>query len=159
MDYCVEKTLSAIVLGSTYWCEPSWRPSFSHKTQPHPIASRFLYWNTSGQMTNRAVTQPHSSADRLHKILPSLQLHVKHTLWHSTVHQRYMVQLYPPVGKKQSLPPRSLHKPLRSASPTSGQIAEAIITITLQMVEWKQQWHKGRQNEMAGEYVPDKGTR
>ena len=159
MDYCVEKTLAAIVLGSTHWCAPSWRPSFSHNTQPQPIANRFLCWDTSGQMTNRAVTQPHPSADRLHKILPSLQLPVKHTLWHSSVHQRYTVQLYPPVGKKPSLPPGSLHKPVRSASSTSEQIAEAIITVTLQLVEWKQQSHKGRQNEMAGEYVSDKGTR
>ena len=40
-----------------------------------------------------------------------------------------------------------------------GQTAEAGRTTTLQPVKWKPQSLKGRQEEMAEEYVPDEGTR
>ena len=66
-------------------------------------------------------------------------------------------QPHPPVGRHQSLPPVSLHKPLRSASPTREQTPEARGTTILQSMG--PQTQEVRQNEMAEEYVLDEGTR
>ena len=91
--------------------------------------------------------------------LPEPTATSKHTPWNGHAHQRDKTQLHPPVGKHQSLPPESLHKPLRPASPTSGQTLKARGTTILQPAEQRQQTQKVRQNETAEEYVPDEGTR
>ena len=44
-------------------------------------------------------------------------------------------------------------------SPTTGHKAAAGRTTIQQPVKQKPQSHKGRQNDTAKEYVPDKGTR
>ena len=42
---------------------------FGTETWPHPTACRLQCWDTSGQTSNRAGTQPHPSADRLSEVL------------------------------------------------------------------------------------------
>ena len=70
---------------------------FVTKTWPYPRASRLQCWDASGQTTNRVRTQPHQSADRLHKVFLIPQLPTKHTHWHGPAHQRDKTRLHPPV--------------------------------------------------------------
>ena len=46
---------------------------FGTETRPHPTAFRLQYWDASSQTTNKVRTQPHPSADRLPKVVLSLQ--------------------------------------------------------------------------------------
>lgn len=87
----------------------------------HSIAYRVHYWNTTGQTTNRARIQLHPSVDRLLKVFLRTQLPTKHTLWHVPA-QRNKTQLYPPVDRKQYLPPGSLYKPLRQFHPPGSRL-------------------------------------
>ena len=48
--------------------------TFLTKTWPHPIACRLQSWDASGQTTNRMGTRPHSSVDRLPKVVLNQQL-------------------------------------------------------------------------------------
>ena len=75
----------------------------------------------------------------------------------SQKHKKNKPQLNPPVGWHQSLPPGSLHKPLRPSSTTRRKMPEARGTIVLQLVG--PQIQEVRQNKMEEEYVPDEGTR
>ena len=98
---------------------------FLTKTWPHPAACRFQCWDASGQPTNRADTQSHPSAQRIPEVFLNPQLPAKHTPWHGPAHQRHKTQIHMPVGRNQFLPSGSLHSPLRPASSTRGQTAEA----------------------------------
>ena len=59
------KSLAAVVLGRTYWREPSWRLPLSHQDL---AACRLQCWYASDQTTNREETQPYPSADRPLKV-------------------------------------------------------------------------------------------
>ena len=140
------KTLVVVVLGSTHWCEPSWRPPF--ETWPHTIACRLQCWDTSDQTVDKMRTLSLPSADRLPKLFLSPQPLAKHTHLHSHAYLEDKTQLHPPVGRCQFLPIGSLQKPFRPASPTRE---EARGTTVLQPAKWRLQIE--RQNEI--ENVPD----
>ena len=99
----------------------AWALLEAAKIWNHSIACRVHYWNTTGQTTNRARIQLHPSVDRLLKVFLRTQLPTKHTLWHVPA-QRNKTELYPPVDRKQYLPPGSLYKPLRQFHPPGSRL-------------------------------------
>ena len=103
-------------------------------------------WNASGHTTNRTRNTAPSISRQAPHSLPEIPYTSKHTSWRVSGHQK--------VGRHQSFSLESLQKPFRAASPTRGQTPESRGTTVLQPMEpWTQ---KGRQNETAKEYVPDK---
>lgn len=71
--------------------------------------------------------------------------------------QKNKTQLHSPVGRHQSLPPRSMHKSL-DQHPQGGQTQEARGTTFLHPAERRPQTQKIRQNEKT-KYAPDEGTK
>ena len=132
---------------------------FLTKTWPHPTAYRNQCWDASGQTTNRSGTQSHPSADRLPKIFLSTQLPAKHIPWHGPAHQRDKTQLNQPMGRDQSLPPGSLHKPCKLASSTRRQQQKQEELQSCSLWNGNHTHSKLDKNETAEEYVPDEGTR
>ena len=131
-----------------------------HGPIQHPKVSRVGKPGTPQpkQTINWVGTQPHPSADRLLKVFLSPQLPLNTPLDMALpARGTRPSSTYQPVGRHQSLPAGSLHKPLRTASSTRGQTPEARGTIILQPVGLQTQ--KDRQNETAEEYVPGEGTR
>ena len=135
------RTLATVVLGVFIGVSPLGGCHFLIKTKPHPTACRLQYWDTSGQTTNRAGTQPHQSADWLLKVFLSTQLPNKHPLtWHCLPDGQDPAT--PTSGQVPVLPNRKLAQASLTASTTRGQRAEARRTTTLQPVEWKLQSQK-----------------
>ena len=62
---------------------------FLPKIQRHPTSYRLQCWDTSCKTSNKAGTQPHSSAHRLSEYSPA--------------HQKEQPQLYLPVGRNKIL--------------------------------------------------------
>ena len=137
------RTLAAVVLGSTHWREPSWRPPLLTKTCPRPTACRLQCWDASGQTTNRAGTQPYPSADRLLEVFLSIQLPDKHPLiWPCPPEEQ--TRLHPLVDRNQSFPPGGRQQKHEEIQPCRMETAIRKLV---------------RQNETAEEYVPEEGTR
>ena len=57
------------------------------------------------------------SGSSVHGIFQARILPTKYTPWHNSAHQRGRTQYHAPVGRNQSLPPKSLHKPFRQPHP------------------------------------------
>lgn len=98
----------------------------SAKTWTHPIVYRLQCYDASGQTTNMAVTQHHSSADRPPKDFLSTQPPLDKSLNTAlpTRHQTAKAQLHPPGGKHWLFPPGSLHKPLDKIHSSGGSYQE-----------------------------------
>ena len=96
--------------------------------------------------------------DRLIKVFLSPQLPLNWSL-HTALLTRRQDLAPPTVGRHRSLPPGSLHKPLRPATLTRGQTSEAGGNIILQPTEQRSQTQKARQNEMAEKCILEEGTR
>lgn len=81
----------------------------------------------------------------------------KYTPLHSPAHQRDKTQLHPAVGRHQSLPPRSLHKPPEQSHPPGEDTRSKRGCSTAAC--GKEATNPEKQNEVAEKYIPDEGTR
>ena len=90
--------------------------------------------------------------------LPEPTATSKQTPWHSPAHQRDKTQNHPPEDRHQSLPPESLQKPLRSASPIRRQTLkqEELQSCNLWNGGWK---HRKLYKMRWQRNVPDEGIR
>ena len=105
------------VLGSAQMAVLKEAPDFL----PIPGPTQRLHsLDNSGQITNRAGLQPHSSADRLHNVFLSPESS-KHAPWFVPAQQRNKTQLHPQVSRNWSEPGGSLNKPLRQPNPVGGR--------------------------------------
>ena len=155
MAHCRGRTLEGEVLGNNHLCELPWRSPFG-KTWPNPPVQR------NHRPNKRVGTEPHSSADRLPKVFPGIQL--------------------PLITPKDKAPPtrgtrlssshqwvdtssshqEARHKPLYQIHPPGGrhQKQERLQGYTtLQRAEKRCQMQKARQNEKVENHTPDEGTR
>ena len=108
---------------------------FSTETQHHPITFRFQCSKASGQATNKIETQPHTSEDRLPKVILSSQ-----------PPQNTHFDMALPNRGTRSLPLGSLHKPQDQPHPPGSRHQDRETT-TLQPAERRPQTQKVRQNE------------
>ena len=130
-------------------------PHFDAKTQLHPTVQRRQWWDVSGQTTNGAGTRPHPPANRLLKVFLSLQpplnthfdtaLPTRGTRLSSTHQWQAPV---PPTRKPAQTSEKSLiHQEVDTRRETINKNPMGPPT------------QKGKQNETAQDYVPDKGIR
>ena len=119
---------------------------FGTESWPNSIACWLQCWDMSDQTTHRAGTQPHSSTDRLPKVILSSQSPLDTPL-DTVMPTRWVRPSYPHQWAGTSPYTR---KPTQLFGPTSltrGQTPEARGTTILQPVEWKPPMQKVIQNE------------
>ena len=100
------KTLAAAGLGGTHWHEPSQRlPLVPPYNLQAPVLGCLRPNNQQGWNTAPPISRQAG----------------KSLSEHSPAHQRDKTQLYPPVGRNQSLPSGNFHKPLRQPHAPEGR--------------------------------------